>query len=193
MEADTPEKEGLVGFLRSRCESEGGQDINRVSRAMASLYRAQAELRNGSDVSLISRELYGLTKELEEAGSWPNLVTILATLVVALGRQGSQESMERTIGRAREIVETKLEPDARPPAEFFLESAYALALRDTGAYDEAFNTLFERALEARLKYPGAVGPDEQTALEALYYLGALAGQDPAVIEKKVRAVISKIG
>ena len=34
-------------------------------------------------------------------------------------------------------------------------------------------------------------PNEQTAAEALFYLGALAGQDPAAIEKRMRAILSR--
>jgi hypothetical protein len=192
LEAGTDEKHAAIDTFRIRKDTAGGVEINRVNRAMTELYHLLADLHRGADPATLVHRLDPLVEELERAGSWPNLVTILATGAVIAGRLGDRETVDSTIERAREIISSKLAPDARPPVEFFLESAHALALRDVGEYDDAFNTMFERALEARTKYPGAVGPEEQTAIEALYYLGALAGHDPVKIEKRVRATLAKI-
>ncbi len=193
LEADTPEKESEIEKLRLRLKGLGGEEINRVARAMKELYRVLGTLHTTSDPVGIVPVLDNLIVELEKAGTWPNLVTILATKAVVAGRLNDRELMDESIDRARSLVNEKLDDDSRPPAEFLLESAHALALRDVGAYDEAFSTLFEDALEARMKYPGAIGPDEKSALEAIYYLGALAGHDPETIEQKIRDTISSIG
>lgn len=189
LDADTSDKRAEIESMRRRLESAGGVEINRVTRAMTELYRLLARLRTTDDPSGLALTLDNLIDMLEEAGSWPNLVTILATRAVVSGRLNDRQSMDDAISRAREIMTGKLADEARPPAEFFVESAHALALRNVGAYDEAFNALFERALEARKKYPGAMGPDEQTAVEALYYLGALAGNDPDTIQKRISDTI----
>jgi len=190
LEARTPEKRRQIESLEARCDEAGGVEINRVSRAMTELYRLLADLHYGADPAGLVPRLDAIIVDLEKAGSWPNLVTLLATRAVVAGRLSDRNIMDQTIAKARELIMTKLAVDARPPAQFFLESAHALALRDVGAYDEAFHTLFERALEARGKYPGGVGPEEQTALEALYYLGALAGYDPGTIERRVRLTMT---
>ncbi len=189
LNADTGEKQMMIEDMRTRLIRSGGLEINRVTRAMTELYRVLAVLHSTDNPAEISPTLDKLINELESAGSWPNLVTILATKAVIAGRIDDRGAMQDTIDRARELISDKLAPEARPPAEFLLESAHALALRNVGAYDEAFNALFDRALEARSKYPGGVGPDEKTALEAIYYLGALAGYDPNTIEKKIRDTI----
>jgi tetratricopeptide (TPR) repeat protein len=191
LEARTSDKRSLIELLRERSKHAGGVEINRVSGAMTELYRILADLRYGADPSKLAPRLDSIICDLESAESWPNLVTLLATRAVLAGRINDRETMNMSIEKARGIISTKLTADSRPPAEFFLESAHALALRDVGAYDEAFTTLFERAMEARAKYPGGVGPNEQSTLEALYYLGALAGHDPAGIEKRVRATLSE--
>jgi len=190
---DDPGKTSVVDNLRNRLEISGGLEINRVTSAMTSLYRTLTELHTTSNPASITPVLDQITLDLENSGSWPNLVTLLSTKAVVAGRLGDRDLMNQTIDKARTIITQKLTPDARPPAEFLLESAYALALRDVGDYDEAFNTLFERALEARKKYPGGVGPEEMSALEAVYYLGALAGYDPDTIERKIRDTINNIG
>jgi len=193
LDSDTPEKAAEIENMRSELEKAGGVEINRVTRAMTELYRLLAKLHRFADPEEIARTLNGLIDELEKAGSWPNLVTLLATRAVVAGRLNDRESMDEAIGKARAVMASRLDVDSRPPAEFLLESAHALALRDVGAYDEAFSALFERALEARRKYPGAYGPDERTAVEALYYLGALAGNDPDTIEKRIRDTIRHEG
>jgi hypothetical protein len=190
LEARTPEKRRQIESLEAKRQEAGGVEINRVSRAMTELYRLLADLHYGADPAGLVPRLDAIIDDLEKAGSWPNLVTLLATRAVVAGRLSDRNIMDQTIAKARELISTKLAADARPPAQFFLESAHALALRDVGAYDEAFHTLFERALEARGKYPGGVGPEEQTALEALYYLGALAGYDPGTIERRVRSTMT---
>jgi tetratricopeptide (TPR) repeat protein len=190
VDAGTPEKQLEIDTLRTRQNEVGGVEINRIVRAMTDLYRLLASLRSGADPIDLVPHLDRLIVEMEEAGSWPNLITILATRAVVLGRLEDREKMDESIERARELIRGKLAPDARPPVEFFVESAHALALRDVGEYEEAFHTLFERALEARKKYPGGLGPDEQSALEALYYLGALSGYDPDTIEKKIRSSLA---
>ena len=70
--------------------------------------------------------LDNLIVELEKAGTWPNLVTILATKAVVAGRLNDRELMDESIDRARSLVNEKLDDDSRPPAEFLLESAHAL-------------------------------------------------------------------
>ena len=187
--ADSDEKQAQIGEMRSKLEKSGGVEINRVTRAMTTLYRVLARLRTTDNPADLVPVLDRLIDELERTGSWSNMVTILATKAVVVGRLGDRETMDQTIARARELVGERIAEDSRPPLEFFLESAHALALRNVGAYDEAFHAIFERALEARKKYPGAMGPDEETAVEALYYLGALAGNDPETIEKRIRDTI----
>ncbi len=193
VDADSPEKQREIDELRAHQDEVGGVEINRVVQAMTRLYRVLASLKTGADPSELAPHLDSLIGELEEAGSWPNLITLLATQAVVYGRLEDRDRMASSIERARKLIEEKLAPEARPPSEFFVESAHALALRDAGEYAEAFDTLFERALEARKKYPGGVGPEEKTALEALYYLGALAGHDPDTIEKRIRTSLAFSG
>jgi len=192
LDADSPSKLSEIENMRSRFRKTGAVETNRVTRAMTRLYRVLATLRSTEDPSGIVPILDELIRELEGAGSWPNMVTILATKAVVAGRLDDRDAMDDAIAKARTLISTKLAPEARPPHEFLLESAHALALRNVGAYDEAFAMLFERALEARMKYPGAVGPDEKTALEAIYYLGALAGHDPETIEKRLRDILNSV-
>ena len=193
LDADSSDRKAVIGQLRRRKEAAGGLETNRVARAMTSLYRLLGDLHAGASPVQLAPLLDPIIAELEKAGSWPNMVTLLATRAVIAGRMGERDKMDKAIGDARNLISSKLAPDARPPAEFFVESAHALALRDVGAYDEAFHTLFERALEARAKYPGGVGPEERTAFEAVYYLGALAGHDPATIERRVKEVLARSG
>ncbi|MCX6645774.1 MAG: hypothetical protein NTY09_05385 [bacterium] len=189
LDAYSPSKLAQIKSMRDKLGKAGGIEINRVTAAMTRLYRLLGSLKHGTDPSEIGPVLDKLISELEGLESWPNLITILATRAVVFGRMNDRDGMEKSIDHARELLSTKVAPDARPPIEFFLENANALALRDIGDYDEAFSALFERALQARMQYPGGMGPDEQTTVEALYYLGALSGNDPETIEKKIRDTI----
>jgi len=195
LDADTPKRKTEIGRLKEkfgRIDRINSLEINRVTRAMTELYRILGELRTTSNPGKLNSRLDTLIDELEKAGSWKNLVTLLATKAVVAGRVNDRDTVDKSISRAREIINSKLTDDVRPPQEFFLESAHALALRDVGAYEEALNTLFEKALEARKKYPGGYGPEEKTAMEAVYYLGALSGLDPDSIDRKIRDTISDI-
>lgn len=191
LDADTTFKQSELETLRKQLKDAGGEEINRVTRAMTRLYRLLASLRAGVDPSEISPVLDHLIDELEGLESWPNLVTILATRAVVSGRLNDRAGMDESIAKAREILDLKVAKNARPPMEFFLENAKALALRDIGDYNEAFSTLFEKALEVRMKYPGGMGPEERTTVEAIYYLGALSGYDPDTIEKKISRTLKE--
>ncbi|HEX9744581.1 MAG TPA: hypothetical protein VGB30_04055 [bacterium] len=190
--ADTDSKQEKITEFREQCGNAGIQDVNRVTSAMTVLFRLNADLRNRANPITLVEPLDEIIRNLTEAESWPNLYAILATRAVISGRLGNADEMDSSIALAREIIDTRLAPDARPPAQFFIESAYALALRDVGEYEEAFETLFDNALSARMKYPGNIGPEEQTAFQALYYLGALAGYDPETVESKVKSAMSAI-
>jgi len=196
LDAESEPRRAKIDALREefdRIKGIDGLEINRVTRAMTELYRILGELRTTSDPGNLNTRLDDLITELEKIGSWKNLITLLSAKAVVAGRLNDRESMDSAISRARDIINTKLTDDARPPLKFFLESAHALALRDVGAYEEALNTLFEKALEARKMYPGGFGPDERTAMEAVYYLGALSGLDPETIDRKIRDTISISG
>jgi len=175
--------------LRKKARSAGGTEINRVVSMMTRMYKLLTDLRSGADPSDLIKPLDSMIDEFEKAGSWSNLITLLAAKAVISGRLEDRNAMEGAVKSARECIEGHFPPEARGPQEFFIENAHALALRNVGAYEEAFETLFEKGLEARRKYPGGFGPEEQTALEALYYLGALAGYDPDTIEGKIRSTI----
>ncbi|HDS29501.1 MAG TPA: hypothetical protein ENN67_00515, partial [Firmicutes bacterium] len=129
IDADSMEKRAEIENLRETQAKSGGVEINRVVKAMTELYRLIASLRTSDDPVEIAPHLDRLIVEMEKAGSFPNLVTILATRAVVYGRLEDREKMDESIGRAREIISEKLAPDARPPVEFFVESAHALALR----------------------------------------------------------------
>lgn len=191
-DADSPEKSSLLDTFRKILAESGGKEINVVTKSITRLYRLERELKEGIPAAEILPKLEEIISSLEEAESWPNVITVLAIEAVLAGRIDDRKSLDEAVIRAREIIDTKLTGDAKPPSIFLLESANALALRNVGAYNEAFKALFERALEARIKYPGSMGPDERSAIEALYYLGALAGYDMDSIEKRVRKLLTGI-
>ena len=191
--ADTKEKSRKIEALRVIVRRVGVKETNKVVRAMTQLHEISAKIQDGGNLKELEAPLDQIIGELTTAGSWPNLVKILATRAVVAGRLDDPESMNKAIARAREIIEDKISPDRRPEELFFVESAHALALRDAGEYEEAFEMLFEKALESRKQYTGGIGPDEHTAFEALYYLGALAGHDPKEVEKRVKATLAAIG
>jgi len=189
LESTETKQDETLDRYRRKLASTGAVETNRVTRAMTDLYRMLRSLRTGSDPSLLAPGLENLADELIAVESWSNVVTILATCAVVAGRLDDRGKVDEIISHARSVIGEHISVEARPRMEFILEHAHALALRDVCAYEEAFRAMFEGALEARMKYPGGIGPDEETTIEALYYLGALAGYDPDAIERKIRDTI----
>ena len=191
-EAETPEKKEKVELLRTQLKNTGAVAISRYRKAMIRFDKILADLRKGSGVHNLIQPLDELIEELNDIGAWPDLVYVLPARAVVESILDQPVAKESHIDRAREIIESKLSENFRPPALFFLENAHALVLRNLGNYEDAFQILFEHALDTRKKYPDNFGPEEKSTVEALHFLGAIAGHDEEMIEQKVKSVFSSI-
>ena len=191
-EADTPDKKEKVESLRYLSQQTGVETINRYRKAMIRFDAIIAELRKGSGLQSLVTPLDDLIDELIEIGAWPDLVYVLPARAVVESMLDEPSEKESFIDKAREIIESKLSENFRSPALFFVENAHALVLRNMGNYEEAFRILFEHALDTRKNYPENYGPEEKSTVEALHFLGTIAGHDQVLIEEKVNTVFSTI-